>query len=70
MLILSRKTGESIIIGDRVVTITFLNINQNTARVGITAPRDIAVHRHEIYERIKAQEPNLANENEDVFMEE
>lgn len=70
MLILSRKTGESIIIGDRVITITFLNINQNTARVGITAPRDIAVHRHEIYECIKAQEPNLANENEDIVIEE
>ena len=44
MLILTRRTGESVMIGDEV-TVTILGIKGNQARIGITAPKDIAVHR-------------------------
>ena len=51
MLILSRKVGESLIIGDDI-TITALEISGQQIRVGICAPRDVSVHREEVYERI------------------
>jgi len=54
MLILTRRAGESIMIGDEV-TVTVLGINGNQIRIGIDAPREIAVHRKEVYERIKAE---------------
>ena len=54
MLILTRRTGESIQVGESV-TVTVLGVKGNQVRVGITAPRDIAVHREEIFERIKLQ---------------
>jgi carbon storage regulator len=54
VLILTRRTGESIQVGESV-TVTVLGIKGNQVRVGITAPRDIAVHREEIFERIKLQ---------------
>jgi carbon storage regulator len=52
MLILSRRIGETITVGDNV-TITLLGIRGGQARLGITAPRKIEVHRQEIYARIK-----------------
>ena len=52
MLILTRRVGESVMIGDEVV-ITVLAITGNQTRVGINAPKNVAVHREEIYERIK-----------------
>ena len=55
MLILTRRTGESIQVGESV-TVTVLGVKGNQVRVGITAPRDIAVHREEIFERIKLQQ--------------
>jgi carbon storage regulator len=55
VLILTRRTGESIQVGESV-TVTVLGIKGNQVRVGITAPRDIAVHREEIFERIKLQQ--------------
>jgi carbon storage regulator len=54
MLILTRRVGETIMVGDEV-TITVLGVNGNQIRIGIHAPREIAVHRKEVYERIQAE---------------
>ena len=51
MLLLTRKTGEKIIIGDNV-TVTVLGVKGNQVRIGIEAPRDVTVNREEIYQRI------------------
>lgn len=55
MLILTRRVGETLMIGDEV-TVTVLGVKGNQVRVGINAPKDVAVHREEIYERIKAEQ--------------
>ena len=55
MLILSRRVGETVMIGDEV-TITVLGVKGNQVRVGINAPKSVAVHREEIYERIKREQ--------------
>ena len=55
MLILTRKIGESLIIGDDV-EITVLSVRGNQVKLGVNAPKEIAVHHQEIYERIKAAE--------------
>jgi carbon storage regulator len=52
MLILSRRTGETICIGDDI-EVTVLEVRGNQVRFGITAPKEVAVHREEVYERIK-----------------
>lgn len=54
MLVLTRKLGESIIIGDEI-KITLLEIKGGQARLGIEAPQDTTVHREEVFERIKAE---------------
>lgn len=54
MLILTRRVGETVMIGDEV-TITILGVKGNQVRVGINAPKSVAVHREEIYERIKRE---------------
>ena len=59
MLILSRRTDESIVIGDEV-TITILSVKGKQVRIGITAPPDVSVHREEIYQRIQAGDPEGA----------
>lgn len=53
MLILTRRSGESVKIGDDV-TVTVLGVKHGQTRIGITAPKSIAVHREEVYERIRA----------------
>lgn len=54
MLILTRRVGETVMIGDDV-KITVLGVKGNQVRIGIEAPRQVAVHREEIYERIKRE---------------
>lgn len=55
MLILTRKIGESLLVGDDV-EITVLSVRGNQVKLGVNAPKGISVHRQEIYERIKAAE--------------
>jgi carbon storage regulator len=54
MLILTRRTGETVMIGDEI-TVTILGIKGNQVRVGVNAPKTTAVHREEIYERIRSE---------------
>jgi carbon storage regulator len=62
MLILTRRVGESLIIGDDV-TITVLGVKGNQVRIGVNAPRDVAVHREEILDRIQAD--SVADDDEE-----
>ena len=54
MLILTRRVGETLMIGDEV-TVTILGVKGNQVRVGVNAPKDVSVHREEIYMRIQAE---------------
>ena len=62
MLILTRRVGETLMVGDEV-TVTVLGVKGNQVRIGVNAPREVAVHREEIYERIKAEESQGQPEN-------
>lgn len=55
MLILTRRVGETLMIGDEV-TVTVLGVKGNQVRLGVNAPRTVAVHREEIYERIRREQ--------------
>ncbi|HFX0879104.1 TPA: carbon storage regulator CsrA [Pseudomonas aeruginosa] len=60
MLILTRRVGETLMVGDDV-TVTVLGVKGNQVRIGVNVPKEVAVHREEIYQRIqkeKDQEPN------------
>jgi len=64
MLILTRRVGETLMIGDEV-TVTVLGVKGNQVRIGVNAPRDVTVHREEIYERIKQEQLVNQESNDD-----
>ena len=65
MLILTRRIGETLIIGDDV-NITVLGVKGNQVRLGINAPKDVSVHREEIYMRIQQEKQGSESEEEVV----
>jgi len=65
MLVLSRKVGESVVIGDNV-TVTILEVRGDIVRVGIDAPRSVAVHRAELLEQLEKSNQEAASPSEDA----
>jgi len=65
MLILTRRIGETLIIGDDV-NITVLGVKGNQVRLGINAPKDVSVHREEIYLRIQQEKEGGESEGQDT----
>jgi carbon storage regulator len=66
MLILTRRVGETLVIGDDV-NVTVLGVRGNQVRLGVNAPKEVAVHREEIYQRIQSEgnNNNTSNSNEE-----
>ncbi len=64
MLILTRRVGETLMVGDEV-TVTVLGVKGNQVRIGVNAPKEVAVHREEIYQRIKQEQEGISK-TEDV----
>ncbi|MFD2191205.1 carbon storage regulator CsrA [Pistricoccus aurantiacus] len=61
MLILTRRVGETLMVGDEV-TVTVLGVKGNQVRIGVNAPKDVAVHREEIYQRIQREKTDSGEE--------
>lgn len=68
MLILTRRVGETLIIGDDV-TVTVLGVKGNQVRIGVNAPKEVSVHREEIYQRIQKEKEQDNRGNEPVTAE-
>jgi carbon storage regulator len=66
MLVLSRRVGESIVIGDNV-TVTVLEVRGDVVRVGVGAPRHVAVHREELWRELEEANRAAASPSEDVI---
>jgi carbon storage regulator len=67
MLVLTRRSGESVMIGDDVV-VTVLEVRGDVIRLGIGAPRDIQVHREEIYRELQASNTEAASPSDDAVL--